>query len=105
MSQFTVHRNQHGPTKARYPLLLDIQADFLGDLATRVVIPLTPQSSSMGQKMDRLTPLVQVDGKRYLAVTPQLSAIAKKELGPAVADLTGDRIDFINALDLLLTGI
>ena len=59
----------------------------------------------MGQKMDELTPLVQVDGKRYLAVTPQLSAIAKKQLGPAVADLTGDRIDFINALDLLLTGI
>lgn len=59
----------------------------------------------MGQKMDRLTPLVEVDGKRYLVVTPQLSAIAKKELGPAVADLAGDRVDFINALDLLLTGI
>ena len=55
--------------------------------------------------MDRLTPLVQVDGKRYLVVTPQLSAIAKKELGPAVADLTDNRVDFINALDLLLTGI
>jgi toxin CcdB len=105
MPQFSIHRNQHAPTKARFPLLLDIQADFLEDLATRVVIPLAPQSSSMGQRMDRLTPLVQVDGKRYLVVTPQLSAIAKKELGPAVADLTGDRVDFINALDLLLAGI
>lgn len=105
MPQFTVHRNQHAPTKARFPLLLDVQADLLENLATRVVIPLAPQSLSMGQKMDRLTPLVQVHGKRYLVVTPQLSAIAKKELGPAVADLTGDRIDLSNALDLLLTGI
>jgi toxin CcdB len=105
MPQFTVHRNQHAPSKARFPLLLDIQADFLKDLATRVVIPLAPQSSSMGQRMNRLTPLVQVEGKRYVVVTPQLSAIAKKELGPAVADLTSDRIDFINALDFLLTGI
>jgi toxin CcdB len=105
MPQFTVHRNQHAPSKARFPLLLDIQADFLKDLATRVVIPLAPQSSSMGQRMNRLTPLVQVEGKRYVVVTPQLSAIAKKELGPAVADLTSDRIDFIHALDFLLTGI
>jgi toxin CcdB len=46
-----------------------------------------------------------VDGKRYIALTPQLSGIAKKELGPVVADLAAYRADFINALDFLLTGI
>jgi len=105
MPQFTVHRNQHAPTKARFPLLLDIQTNFLEGLATRVVIPLTPLAVSKSQKMDKLTPVVQVDGKNYIVVTPQLSAIARKELGPVVADLTGDRVDFINALDFLLTGI
>lgn len=105
MPQFTVHRNQHAPTKARFPLLLDIQANLLDDLATRVVIPLTPQAASKSQKMDKLTPVVQVEGKHYIVVTPQLSAISKKELGPVVADLAADRADFINALDFLLTGI
>jgi hypothetical protein len=32
-----------------------------------------------------------------------LSAIAKKELGAVVADLSADRVDFINALDFLST--
>jgi toxin CcdB len=105
MAQFTVHRNQHAPTKARFPLLLDVQTDLLDGLATRVVIPLTPQAGSKSQMMDKLTPVVQVDGKHYIAVTPQLSAIAKKELGPVVADLSGERVDFIKALDFLLTGI
>jgi len=102
--QFSVHRNQHASTKARFPLLLDVQAGFLEDLATRVVIPLAPQTSK-SQKMDKLTPVVEVDGKHYVAVTPQLSSIAKKELGPIVADLAAERVDFISALDFLLTGI
>lgn len=105
MSQFSVHRNQHAPTKARFPLLLDIQANLLDDLATRVVIPLAPQAAAKSQKMGALTPTVQVDGKQYMVVTPQLSAIAKKELGPIVADLAADRVDFIRALDFLLAGI
>jgi toxin CcdB len=105
MSQFTVHRNQHSSTKARFPLLLDVQTDFLDALATRVVVPLMPQAASKSQKMDKLTPVVQVDGKRYIALTPQLSGIAKKELGPVVADLAAYRVEFINALDFLLTGI
>jgi toxin CcdB len=103
--QFAVHRNQHASTKARFPLLLDVQADFLEDLATRVVIPLAPQAASKSQKMDKLTPVVEVDGKHYVVVTPQLSSIAKKELGPIVADLAAERVDFINTLDFLLTGI
>jgi toxin CcdB len=105
MPQFSVHRNQHAPTKARFPLLVDIQTNFLEELATRVVIPLTPQAASKSQKMNRLTPVVVVDGKQYIAVTPQVSAIAKKELGPVVADLAADRVDFISALDFLWTGI
>ena len=105
MAQFAAYRNQHAQTKVRFPLLLDIQANFLENLATRAVIPLTPLAASKNQKMGKLTPVVQVDGKHYIVLTPQLSAIAKKELGPVVADLSTDRLDFIAALDFLITGI
>jgi toxin CcdB len=105
MPQFAVHRNQHAQTKVRFPLLLDIQANFLEELATRVVIPLAAQAAWKNQKMNKLTPVVQVDGKHYIVVTPQLSAIARKELGPVVADLSADRLDFIGALDFLISGI
>jgi hypothetical protein len=42
MPQFDLFR--HARSK-RYPFLLDIQADLLRDLATRVVVPLTPSGA------------------------------------------------------------
>jgi toxin CcdB len=92
-------------TKTRFPLLLDVQADFLEDFATRVVVPMMTQATARTRVMEKLTPVVDIDGKPYVLVTPQLSAIAKKELGPVVADLSGHRGDFISALDFLLTGV
>ena len=46
MPQFAVHRNRNAATKARFPLLLDVQTNLLEDLGTRVVIPLAPASLS-----------------------------------------------------------
>ncbi len=106
MPQFAVHRNRNGATRARYPLLLDVQSDLLEDLRTRVVIPLTPASATTKRtSLQNLTPLCTVEGKEYLLLTPQLAGIAAKELGPAIADLSQDRQTIIDALDMLITGI
>ncbi len=40
MPQFAVYRNRNAATRARYPLLLDVQSDLLAGMGTRVVIPL-----------------------------------------------------------------
>lgn len=106
MPQFAVHRNRNAATKARFPLLLDVQADLLEEFGTRVVIPLTPASVvTRRTAMRTLTPVFGVDGRDYVLVTPQLAGIAAKELGPPVADLSRHRQAIIEALDLLLTGI
>jgi toxin CcdB len=55
--------------------------------------------------MRTLTPIVVVDDKDYLLMTPQLAGIAARELGPPVADLSGQRPIVLAALDLLFTGI
>jgi toxin CcdB len=52
-----------------------------------------------------LTPAFEVDGKTYIAVTPQLAGVPRKALGAQVADLSERRYDIIAALDLLVTGI
>ena len=58
MPQFTAHRNRNAATRARYPLLLDVQTDLLEDLGTRVVIPLTPTSvATKRSAMLTLTPI------------------------------------------------
>lgn len=106
MRQFIAYRNRNSATKARFPLLLDVQSDLLSGLGTRVVIPLTPATvTSRRTAMQTLTPIVVVDGKDYLLVTPQLAGIATRELGPPVADLSGQRPTILAALDLLITGI
>ncbi len=106
MPQFTVHRNRNAATKARFPLLLNVQADLLGELGTRVVVPMTPATTvARRAAMRTLTPVVVVDGKDYLLMTPQLAGIAARELGPPVSDLSGQRPAVLAALDLLFTGI
>jgi toxin CcdB len=52
-----------------------------------------------------LTPVVEIAGRSYIVLTPQLAGIAKSELGPPVADLAARRDEIIAALDFLITGI
>ena len=106
MPQFAVHRNRNVETRARFPLLLDVQSDLLEELGTRVVIPLTPAfGAAKRTTMQTLTPVCTVVGKDCLLVTPQLAGIAVKELGSPVADLSPDSQTILGALDLLFTGI
>jgi toxin CcdB len=105
MPQFSVHRNRNQATKARFPLLLDVQSDLLEPLATRVVVPMAPAGTAARSAMDTLTPTCRVDGKDYLLVTPQLAGISARDLGPAVGDLRRQRAVVMAALDMLFTGI
>ncbi len=106
MPQFTVHRNRNAATRSRYPLLLNIQSDLLAELGTRVVVPMTPAPAvARRAAMRTLTPVLVVDDKDYLLMTPQLAGVANRDLGPPVADLSGQRPAVLAALDLLFTGI
>ena len=106
MPQFAVHRNRNAATRARFPLLLDVQVDLLEELGTRVVIPLAPASAAAKRAtLQTLTPICTIDDKPYVLVTPQLAGIAVKELGPPIAYLSRDRQLVIAALERLVTGI
>jgi toxin CcdB len=78
---------------------------LLDELDTCVVVPLYKSSSLHGGVIKILTPTFELDGKRYVALTPQLAGIPRKALGAQVADLSERRYDIIAALDLLVTGI
>jgi toxin CcdB len=104
--QVAVHRNRRAATKARLPLLLEVQADLLEELGTRVVVPLAPASPDRRHSvLQLLTPLGAVEGKDYVLVAPQLAGISAKELGPVIADLSHERQKIDAALDLVFTGI
>jgi toxin CcdB len=105
MAQFDVYRNTSPASRARYPLLLDVQSDLLAGLNTRTVVPLRPASSMKGRLLGRLTPVLHVEGKPYVMVTAQLASIAARLLGTKVDELAGQRQHVMAALDFLITGV
>jgi toxin CcdB len=102
MAQFDLLR--HGGSK-RYPFLLDVQADLLRDLATRVVAPLTPLKRLGGKPIGRLNPIVPIGGAEYAILFQELAAVPLTAIGDPVGNLRHRRDDLIAALDLLFTGI
>ena len=78
--QFDVFVNKNTSTKKRFPYLLDIQADLLGSLETRVVIPLIAETESKEIILTQLMPVLPIKGKNYVAVTPQIAGIPVREL-------------------------
>jgi toxin CcdB len=104
MPQFAVHRNPNPATRGEFPLLLDVQSDLLQTLSTRMVAPLSPATSMKGRVVTTLMPLLQVEGKAYAMLTPQLAGVSQQHLGPVVATLAAARSDILAALDLLIVG-
>jgi toxin CcdB len=105
MAQFTVCRNKNPQTRSAVPFLLDIQNDLLDDLETRVVVPLSPLTSMKGRILRTLTPVLEIEGERFVMLTPQMAGIPKSELGAPVTRVEQHRFEIIAAIDFLLTGI
>lgn len=105
MAFLEVHANSNPATRRAIPFLLDVQADLLSSLSTRVVVPLYRKDAAPARAIAHLTPLLEFQGKTYVAMVPELAGIARRALGPSAGDLTPARAEIIAALDLLFTGI
>ena len=99
MARFDVFRNPAGGG-----FLLDVQADALDALNSRVVVPLLPVRDAP-KPAGRLNPVFDVEGQRVVMVTQFIAAIAVFHLGSHVLSLTDEGVAITNALDLLLTGV
>ena len=105
MPQFDVYRNPNAASRARIPYLLDVQSSLLDSLATRIVVPLCKPDVLSGKPAERLNPAFEIEGRKFLMLTPELAGVPRKALGEPVANLSGERAAIIAALDLAITGI
>ena len=105
MGQFSVFKNKNPRSKAAFPFLVDVQSNLLDDLRTRVVIPLAKAPTLTKKPISTLSPLVEVQGQKYLLLTPQLAGISRSDLGAEVTNISEHRDVVIAALDCLITGI
>lgn len=91
------------PNRGRAGYLLDVQADLLQDLSTRVVVPLVP--SDAGPKPARdLNPRFTIDGQPHVMLTQFIAAVPRHDLGKLQLSLSNRADDIARALDVLLIG-
>ena len=101
MARFDVFR--FGSRSA--PLVVDVQADVLSGFGSRVVIPLAPASKSGKEEMPRLKLKISLDGKDYILMATDISAVPVSSLGPHVTNIEGAYRDQVSmALDFLFYG-
>ena len=83
--------------------VLDVQADLLQGLSTRVVVPLLPAEAAP-RPARGLSPAFDIDGQPHLMLTQFIAAVPTKELRTAVLSLDTRSDDIMRALDMLLIG-
>ena len=104
MAQFDVYLNPNKDTRDFIPFLLDIQAELLDTLTTRVVVPLVV-AEEMSLAAKHLNPQVKIKGVSVVMSTAELAGVPSRALGDKVTSLKNKRDEIIAALDLLFTGI
>jgi toxin CcdB len=104
MAQFDVHLNPNSATNTAIPYYLNVQAELLDSLNTRVIVPLVREDET-GKSVKGLHLKFKVKGETVVMSTAELAGLPVRALGEKVASLNSKRDEIIAALDLLLTGI
>ena len=103
MAQFDVYANQNAATCQAIPYLLDVQADLLDCLGTRVVVPLV-MAAYFGKPATHLNPTCIVDNQPVVMSTAELAGVSVRLLGRPICSLKDQRDEIVSALDFLITG-
>ena len=100
MARFDVYANPDTSERRHTPYFLDVQNDFIDDLATRVVIPLR-REAAFGPRPRNLNPLVQVGADAVVLDTAAIGAVPVAELRKTTGHLREARAQIQEALDTL----
>jgi toxin CcdB len=103
MAQFDVFDNPNAETNEAIPYLLDVQADLLDTLSTRVVVPLVA-ASAMGKAIKHLNPEFTINNTAVFMSTAELAGVPIRAIGEKVGSLKDQRQEIVAALDFLFTG-
>jgi toxin CcdB len=104
MAQFDVYLNPNPATNQAIPYYLNVQADLLDSLNTRVIVPLV-REEEMGKSVKGLHLKFKVKGEMVVMSTAELAGLPIRALGDKVTSLKSKRDEIIAALDLVIAGI
>ena len=98
MARFDVYRNPDGNG-----FQLDVQADLMSRLNSRLVIPLV-RSDIAPTHIKALNPIFKLEEATYLMFTQQMAAVSVQMLKRPVLNVNDRRDEVVAAVDLLLQG-
>ena len=105
MPQWDVYANPSPRSRDDLPYLIDVQSELLGDLGTRLVIPLSRQPQVPSGLPRRMTPLFDIDGETLRLVPQEAGAVDAMALRRPVASLRGQAHRIVDALDAVVSGV
>ena len=97
MAQFDLWRLKDGL------LVVDLQTDLIGIEASRIVAPL--RDAGRYAAFPGLTPVVEIDGQRWIVRVQELAAVPAAELRNRAGSLREMRDALKRALDILIDGV
>jgi toxin CcdB len=103
MAQFDIYASPGQRSGEPVQYLLDLQAEVIEELPTRVVAPLV-SPESLGPAMRILNPTVFVQGEPYILLTHLLAAVPVHCLGRQIASAMMQRDEIVRSIDFLFTG-
>ena len=103
MAQFDVYQNRNPDSNQAIPFLLDVQADLLSHLATRVVVPLV-SAVIMDRAINYLNPQFVIANTPVVMSTAEMAGVSVHVLGEKIFSLNDRRDEIIAALDFLIMG-
>ncbi|MBX3509427.1 MAG: CcdB family protein [Parvibaculum sp.] len=105
MAALDIHANPEPRTRGVVPYVVELQANLLSDLNTRLVAPLAPARLYQGV-IPRLNPVIEIAGEPHVILTHHMAALPARLLAaPPVASAEAHRHDIIAAVDFLVSGI
>jgi toxin CcdB len=100
MPKYDVYRDPRGTQN----LLLNVQADILDTLETRMAIPLLPEKATKTKLVKKLNPIFEIAGKRYVLATQHMLAVPAAALRDNVGNVRDHSDAVTAAIDFLHQG-
>ncbi|MET3076399.1 CcdB family protein [Pantoea leporis] len=100
--QYFIYRNTN--RNSEYPYLVDVQSEIIGELASRIVIPLYPLKQFKKKQVERLNPVIKVEGEEFLVMTHEMASVRVLLLGDQVMDARVYRQRIKDSVDFIFDG-
>jgi toxin CcdB len=84
-------------------LVVDVQADLLDGLTTRIVVPLLP-IGSIPVALNRLNPKFEVDSKTYVFAIQYIASVPTGSLKMPISNLQNQADAIIASMDMIFQG-